>query len=104
MSVADLSPSEQLVVRTCLECVCEGELIQHDWEFETLFGLTPIDVREVLKAWPAVNEEDERVQLAVCNSLNSLAGLVGETELRGRLAFGASEIRAILAKWKIKSA
>ena len=56
MPLADLSPEERNIVLECLRGAAEGPFFP-DWEFQTLFGLTRKEVKDIADAWPTVNED-----------------------------------------------
>lgn len=102
MSLADLSPEELEVVRICLECVVAGDVILHDWEFHTITGIDVEELRSVLAAWPAVDEGEEVVRLAINNSFNNLLGYPDEfqTPWEARIPVSKVEVARVFSKWR----
>jgi len=100
LPLADLSAEELAVVRECLKCIAEGSAIPHDWEFQTLFGIEPSDVQAVLSEWPQVDDSEQRVYLAINNSMNSLLGLISDRELARYIPYSKGEIGDAFRKWK----
>lgn len=100
MLLFELLPEESDLVLACLECVAAGEVIPHDWEFQTLIGVPPAELIAVAKAWPRVEESNETVRVAISNTLNSLLHLVPEELLNKHVAYEKLQIAAVLAKFK----
>jgi hypothetical protein len=102
MSLSDLTPEELEVVRTCLECVGAGDVILHDWEFHTIMGIYPEELSSVLAAWPAVDDKDEVVRLAINNSLNNLLGYPHEFQKQweSRIPVSKAEVARVFSKWR----
>src|SRR5687767_10717609 len=74
MPLADLTNDELEVVRICLECVAAGDVILHDWEFQTVMGIEVEELHSVLAEWPELDDSKEVVQLAINGSFNNLLG------------------------------
>ncbi len=70
-SLEKLTEKELRVIQECLNAAVLGPFFP-DWEFRTLFGLPREDVAKVAQVWPAVNVEDEKVGIAINNSMNWL--------------------------------
>lgn len=105
MSLADLSDAERRVVRECLRAAVEG-LFFPDKEFHTLFGLERGEVRRILSLWPALDEADESVVIAINNSLNNLLGYPatnGNEEWPKFISVARGEVARIFDKWRGKS-
>ena len=73
MPLANLDDREREVVRECLRAAVEGPFFP-EWEFETIFGLTRDEIKQVLLAWPRLDETDESVVIAINNCFNNLLG------------------------------
>jgi hypothetical protein len=68
-----LTEGEKHVVHECLLAAAEGPFFP-DWEFHTLFGMERAELVEITAAWPAIDEDDEKVDLAINNAMNNLLG------------------------------
>ena len=77
-----------------------------DWEFEKLFGMRRAPVAEVAAAWPAVEQSEDEVRLAINNALTDLTGYPhGQEEAWGRyISVSASEVAGLLRKWRERAA
>jgi hypothetical protein len=104
MPLADLTAAEREVVYDCLKCVAAGEVIAHDWEFHSLFGLEPREFQAVVGAWPKIDDKEEVVELAINNSLNSLLGLVDADTFARHIPHRREEVARIFSKWRGMSA
>ncbi len=63
-----LDNREKEVVRRALAAAADGPYFP-DWEFQTLFGIERVQVRETLAAFPALSTSNEAQFLSVNNSL-----------------------------------
>ena len=90
----ELLPEESDLVLACLEVIATGHVIPHDWEFQTLMGVSPEEFIAVAKTWPRVDESDETVRMAV----NNLLHLVPDELLNKHVAYEKSQIAAVLTK------
>jgi hypothetical protein len=102
MPLTNLDASEREVVRECLRAAVDGPFFP-DGEFETLFGLTRYELREVLLSWPTLNEADESVVLAINNSMNNLLGYPFREDQDAWSRFisvNRSELASIFDKWR----
>ena len=61
------------IIGQCLNAVVHGPFIP-ECEFQTLFGLTRNEVREISDRWPVIDEKSESIKIAVNNSINNLLG------------------------------
>jgi hypothetical protein len=102
MSLADLDPQEREVIFACLKCVADGQVIKHDWEFQTVFGIEVEDLLTVVRSWPNVDEKDEVVELAINNSMVNLLGYPHGWHAKwdSCMSFPLSEISRVLNKWR----
>lgn len=66
--MADLTFGEQRTVGECLRAAADGPFIP-DGEFETLFGVTRVEVRSIADQWPAVDASSKIVAMSVNNSM-----------------------------------
>ncbi|WP_425258486.1 hypothetical protein ACPOLB_23570 [Rubrivivax sp. RP6-9] len=106
MPLADLDPQELEVIVACLKCVAAGEVIKHDWEFQTVFGIEVTDILAVVDSWPNVDEKDETVALAINNSMVNLLGYPHGWHAKwdSCMSFPLSEIARVLNKWRSSTA
>jgi hypothetical protein len=74
-----------------------------DWEFSTLFGLERLEVAEIARAWPEVDESEERVDLAVRNALNNLTGYPHghERDWDRFLSVSPARLTETLRRWRL---
>ena len=102
MPLSDLTQEERRVVKECLQCVASGEVIEDDWEFETLFGFPFVEIKRIAELWPLVDESDELVRLAVNNSLNNLLGYPHGQQARWNdfISVPRPEVARVLQKWR----
>ena len=61
------------IVAGCLRAATEGPFFP-EWEFQTLFGVTRDEVREVRRSWPVETVESSVFKAAVIGSMNHLLG------------------------------
>ena len=72
MSLANLNEDERAIVHACMECVASGKVILHDWEFPLTFGMQASEFLAIYDAWPNLDETQEKVCLAISNSMINL--------------------------------
>jgi len=99
MSIDHLTEEEVKIIGECLVATVEGPFFP-DWEFATLFGLERADVASVMHYWPNVLGGDERVALAVNNTLGNLAGYPHGEELSRFISAPPERLLEILRKWR----
>jgi hypothetical protein len=101
MSLGDLSPGERNIVLECLRAAVEGPFFP-DWEFQTLFGLERKEVKEIADAWPALNERDRKIAMAINGSFNNLLGYPHrcEKEWPRFISVSREEAENIYSKWR----
>ena len=99
MALKDLTDDDKLVVQTCLDCIAAGDVILHDSEFETIMGIDVEEFLAVCKAWPAVDDSDETVLMAVNNGLNNLLGYPHEAhaDWEQRISVSKAEVARVLS-------
>jgi hypothetical protein len=100
-----LDERERQVVRECLRASVEGPFFP-DWEFATLFGLTRDEVKKVLLSWPALDESDQFVVLAINNSFNNRLGYPAQDKQDvwpNFISVSHLELARIFDKWKARS-
>jgi hypothetical protein len=74
MQAPSLTEREIQVIGECLACVAAADVIEDDWEFSTLFGMSFTQFCAISDSWPLVRLEDE---LVICATHNALIHLVG---------------------------
>jgi hypothetical protein len=99
MSLAAMTPEEREVVRRAMAATFR----YFDFDFQTRLGVTPEEMRELLEAWPQIDDtgDDSDACLAINNSLNDLLNGVGISERESLDLLGASrdEVERIYKKW-----
>ncbi|MGA3132265.1 MAG: hypothetical protein ABSD59_15770 [Terracidiphilus sp.] len=101
MALTELNERERGIVRECLRAAVEGPFFP-EWEFPTIFGLERNEVRNVLDSWPQLDESDEKVAIAINNTLNNfLSYPLGEDQAAWPqfISVSRSELKAIFEKW-----
>lgn len=93
------------IIGECLRAAASGQFFP-DWEFFTLFGLEREEVAWVAAAWPDVDLSDERVWLAINNSIGNLVGypIDHPKELSTYLSVSREELEAAFELWRDSSA
>jgi ribosomal protein S14 len=101
MPLRDLSPDERETVRTCVRAAAEGPFFP-DEEFQTIFGLSREQVREVAERWSVNDESDEAARLAINNALNNLLGYPHgcEQEWPRYVPVSEAEVARLLRKYR----
>lgn len=74
MSLSQLTEAERAVVYECLSFVARGNVIQHDQEFSSLFGLQVDEYLAIVAQWPDIDDAEEDVALAINGAMNNLLG------------------------------
>ncbi len=74
MKLRNLDQKETEIVRKCMECIADGKVILHDFEFHVVMGVTVEEFIEIYNSWPEINENDNVVSTAINNSMNNLLG------------------------------
>lgn len=98
MPMRDLTKPDCDIVKACLACIAEGDVILHNGEFEAIMGVTVPELLFIASAWPVVVEQHVAVQCAVGNGLNNLLGYPhGKDDL---LPVPPQEIARVLALWR----
>lgn len=94
----DLTKTDCDIVKQCLDCIARGDVILHDWEFETIMGITVSEFLFIARSWPVVDEDHPAVQCAVGNGLNNLLGYPhGKDDL---LPVPAQDIARVISLWR----
>jgi len=86
-----LEPQDVEVVKSCFDAAVSGPFFP-EWEFQTLFGLSRDDLRQVAAQWPE-NLCEPIAENAVFNTLTNLSGYPHEQE--GDLASFGLSLKAI---------
>jgi PAS domain-containing protein len=73
MNLERLNQADSRVVGEVLRAAADGPFFP-DWEFQTLFGLERLEVRQIAQAWPLPAVDPQTVIIAVNNSFNTLLG------------------------------
>ncbi len=102
MPLRELTEEERRVVHACLTCVGTGEVILHDWEFQTIMGIDVSELRSILDAWPDVDDSLEMVSLAINNSMNNLLGHphAHHEDWDTVMPYSKEEVARVFTKWK----
>lgn len=102
MSLLHCTDEDRRIIADSLRAAAEGPFFP-DWEFPTLFGLQRAEVAEIARAWPKVDESDERVALAVNNALGNLAGYPHghEQDWDRYLSVPSARLLAALQRWRL---
>ena len=97
-----MNESEREVVRYCLQCVADGDVILHDFEFATIMGVEVEVVHAILAAWPSIDESKDSVRLAVGNAFNNLLGYphAFQSSWESRFTVAKPEVVRVFAKWR----
>jgi hypothetical protein len=97
MSTQALDQQEIALVKAALRATADGEFFP-DWEFQTLFGISRNEMREVARQWP-MNRSNPTTEAAVCNALTNLLGYPHKMENElAKFGLPADGIRAVLFK------
>lgn len=102
MALSNLDDKEREVVRECLRAAVDGPFFP-EWEFQTIFGLEREEVKEVLLAWPELDESDESVVMAINNCFNNLLGYPAKNKYENWpdfISVSHMELARIFDKWK----
>ena len=102
MSLSHCTDEDIRIIAGCLKAVLEGPFFP-EWEFSTLFGLQRVEVAEIARTWPMVDESDKRVHLAVKNALVNLTDYPhGEEQHWNRfLSVPPARLRDALQRWRL---
>jgi hypothetical protein len=87
IAVDRLEDYEVQLVHRCLQAAASGRFFP-DWEFETLFGLSRVEVRAVAERWPQ-NAAERTTEVAVLNAIANLYGYPHGREDEVREVLGA---------------
>jgi hypothetical protein len=73
MRLSDLTPEDCATMARALACAASGRVLEHDEEFDTLFGMAPSEVSAVSQRFTALDELDQTSWMAANNSMVWLA-------------------------------
>ncbi len=108
MPLEHLTASERNVVAGCLRAVVEGPFFDDD-EYHPMFGLSRVEMADLLARWPRLSESEDEVMRGLNNAMNNLLIWYGwqdeEPERGARLLrewTGATpdEIERVFYKWR----
>ena len=101
MPFKDLSEVEQNIIYQCLKATVEGSFFP-EWEFNTLFGLTRQEVKQIIKDWAVIDRDSSIVILAINNSFNNLLYYPHkcEREWHNFISVSRQKLKTIYSKWK----
>jgi len=102
MSLSDLSKEDKSIVHACLRCVASGEVILHDWEFQTLFGVGVDEFIRIVESWPNLDDSQGSVSEAINNSMNNLLGYPHSKieNWDDFMPYPRSEVERMFREWK----
>lgn len=104
MPLSNLDDREREIVGECLRAAADGPFFP-DWEFHPLFGIERDDLRRILTGWPALDEADSSVVLAINNSFANLLGYpispADEEAWGDYLSVDRLALLAVFDKWRI---
>ncbi len=98
MPLTSLSAAEREVIRRAITATFE----YFDWDFQTRLGVYPDTMRQLLSAWPSVDDTPETdAFLAINNAMNDLIHGVGISDAKAFEVTGVdrAERRRIYIKW-----
>lgn len=102
MALRNLDEEESEIVKECMQCIANGEVILHDFEFQTIMGVNVEEFLEILNMWPNLDESDIKVRAAINNSMNNLIGYPHGMQKRWNDVMDTplTKISDILQKWR----
>ena len=102
MKLRNLTESETETVRACLQCVAEGNVILHDFEFSSLIGVEVSEFIDIYNQWPEIDESNEIVNMAMNNAMNNLLGYCHgrHDNWSDYMDISLDEIRKVFEKWR----
>jgi len=101
MALNDLSEDEKNIVFECLKASAEGPFFP-EWEFHLLFGINREDIVQILSQLPDIDEQNEKVVLAVNNSMNNLTGYPHNCQnvWSSYISVSPADVSRIFNKWR----
>ena len=102
MTLSNFEEKDSAVIYECLKCVASGEVIEHDWEFSTLFGLDASEFLDVLNNWPDIDASKDRDFLAINNAMANLLGYPhGKYDCWDEwMPYTRDEVQGAFSRWK----
>ncbi len=104
-----LSDDEIKVIKECVKAAAYGPFFIDEgakddpyWEIHPLFGSTIDELRQVADAFPNLDLENEKVELAINNSINHLLGYphgCSEEVWKKYISVSKNELERIYLKW-----
>jgi hypothetical protein len=93
---------DRRIIAEALKAAVEGPFFP-DEEFHSIFGLERAEVAEVSRSWPNVDEADDRVGIAVNNTLVNLTGYPHKKEKDWDrfLSVPESWLLEVLGRWRL---
>ncbi len=100
MSLKNLTPDEINVIGECISASVKGPFFEGE-SLHTLTGLERVELEEIARVWPNVNEGEQNVQLAINNVLNNLLGYPHDCwdVWFEYISVSPDELRKLYAKW-----
>lgn len=102
MKLKHLTEDETKIVKACMDCVAGGEVILHDFEFQTVMGVDVDEFLAIVEAWPNIDESDDNTRMAISNAINNLLGYPHGMQKRWHevMPISLDEISRVFRKWK----
>lgn len=99
MNLNSLSKNDLEVIKNCLT-FSEDERVFPEWEFETLFGISRELFSAISREWPAVDLENQNVEIAIIGCLNNILGYLNmsDKDWKKNFSFNHDELLKILRK------
>ncbi|MDJ1637571.1 hypothetical protein [Rhizobium rhizogenes] len=99
MKLNNLSKNDLEIIKICLT-FSEDERVFPEWEFETLFGISRELFSAISGEWPAVDSENQNVEMAVIGCLNNILGYLhmSDKDWKKNFSFTPDELLEILRK------
>ena len=105
----NLSDEELKVIKECVKAAAYGPFFIDQeakddpyWEIHPLFGLTIDELRTIADTFPHLDLDDEKVKLAINNSINHLLGYphsCSEEVWKKYISVSEDELERIYLKW-----
>lgn len=103
-SLVKLSENDLRVIQECLQAAVFGPFFP-EYEFTALFGLEREEVAKVAWAWPFVDVNDEKVGIAINNSMNWLLAFPHKkfNQWSNFVSVSPEESYKVYKRWRILS-
>lgn len=100
MRFLEMGQSERAVILECLKAAVFGPFFP-EWEFQTLFGIYRLEMREIVETWDQIDKDSEKVRLAINDAFNNLLRYPhGEDKSWNRyISVPKETVAAIYSKW-----